>query len=92
MRVDVNGLKPGCEVTLQGQRFQCLSVVDVDRKDGSPARLLVWEGQCATPRCPLPVLFATSSSGEVWFNRRCQKHRAPGVPAFPRKKIRSPDF
>ncbi len=82
MRVTVSGLIAGCEVTIDQQRFLCLSEANFVREDGTPSKLLIWQSAC--PLCGAPVIFATPSRGQTWFNRRCPDHRQPGRPVFKR--------
>ncbi len=85
MRIACDGISVGCEVWLGGrQRYVAIALIDAWRTDGQRTKLLIWESRCA--ECGLPIFSASSTSGLHSPNRRCEQHRAPGRPVFPKRR------
>lgn len=69
----------GDEVTVNGQRFRYVGVVDYTRRDGVVRDMSQWLVHCAECDAPFETL---AFEGYVPQTRRCPLHRQPG------KKIR----
>lgn len=60
------------------QRYEVVETFERPRRDGTMATILVWQACCA--HCGEPFQFtAPAASKKFEPNRRCQKHKRPGV-------------
>jgi len=67
----------GQAVDCGGQRFTCMGISRHTRRDGALTKLAIWIGECS--ECGDEFLFAASVRGFRTPNRRCERHRKPGV-------------
>jgi hypothetical protein len=75
-----------------GQRYECIGFERYERRrDGAMSKLALWRSSCA--QCRAPFVFKTPKSIKRFEpNRRCPKHRQPGmrVPPVVRRKSAEP--
>lgn len=85
--VDFDAAPPlGSVLDLGGLTFELIAVEPYTRKtDGQPSALLTWRGSCAA--CGEPFDARTGLRAR-WVNKRCRRHRAPGVPATVEAEVR----
>jgi hypothetical protein len=67
----------GTEVMWRGQPYELVEVTPYTRSDGAPSQVLVWEAPCWT--CGEPFQVRASLGGARGLNRRCARHKRPGV-------------
>lgn len=61
------------------QRYECIEIKPTIRRDGTPTSYAVLQSQCA--ECKATFTCTSALSGAVFQpNRRCDKHKAAGVP------------
>jgi len=66
----------------RGQSYRAVGEVRHQRLDGSEATIVQWESACA--QCGAPFVCAVPErSRKFQPNRRCQKHKRPGVRVRP---------
>jgi len=64
--------------TYRGQEYEMIGTEPYIRRDGTETLLVVWRSHCAT--CGKPFELRTpKESSKFDPNRRCQKHKRPGV-------------
>lgn len=75
------------QVLLRGaQKFECVAIEPTTRKDGTATSFAVLKGQCA--ECGADFTFTSARRGAVFQpNRRCDKHKAAGVPLGVNKSV-----
>jgi hypothetical protein len=61
-----------------GQSYEFARTEPHTRRDGTETTLMVWRSHCAQCGEPFEVL-TPAGSGKFSPNRRCQKHKRPGV-------------
>lgn len=67
------------------QEYECVAIRPSTKRDGTPSRFAVLKSQCAD--CKADFECTSAMSGAVFQpNRRCDKHKAAGVPIGPRSK------
>lgn len=75
----------GDEFEDHGQHFECIGTEPYTSKVGKAVVLAVWRARCATCgvffrfKSPVKVRGAT-----IQLRRRCDRHKQPGVPSFPK--------
>jgi len=78
----MNRLTPGCYFKSRGQRYVIRGKKDYWTRDGRYLEMIRYASQCAEPGCDTVFeAIATKSvirRGEL--NRRCDLHKAPGLP------------
>src|SRR6516164_3041009 len=68
-----------------GQRYELVRTEAYTRRDGSETTLSVWQSEC--PVCGEAIEVRTPKRARKFEpNRRCRKHRRPGVRVNRRKK------
>lgn len=68
----------GTRCTFRGQLYELTGTFRRERKDGSMATIGEWKSQCA--ECGEVFTFtAPLAAAKFQPNRRCQKHKRPGV-------------
>lgn len=64
--------------TFHGQRYELVGTFPRARKDGGIATINVWQSACV--ECGSLFEFSTpAASSKFEPNRRCQRHKRPGV-------------
>jgi len=76
----------GTILKLQDQKYLMVGSRLYDKSDGTRVPLLIWETRC--PECDV-VFECQTRLKEAWPNRRCPKHRRPGLAVKKRRKRRS---
>lgn len=66
----------GFTMSMDGQRFDLVNVVDHQKRDGTVMQLNVWRSQC--PVCK-SAFIGKSPRRKFPGTRRCEDHRQPGV-------------
>jgi len=77
-------ISPGGSLWYDSQKYRCEAFVTVDADEGRERTWAIFESRC--PVCFRPFIVATVIGGEFKPNRRCQKHKAPGRPVFPKRR------
>ncbi len=68
----------GMRSSFNEQEYRCIGVTAHERANGRMTELAIWESRC--PECGDPFTFQTSvTRGIVSPNRRCARHRKPGI-------------
>jgi hypothetical protein len=76
MRIEFPTIPPiGLAITVDGLRFDLMSIDDHVTRDGRPTKLLAWSGNCAD----CGTAFVTRSPAtRPPESKRCDLHREPG--------------